>query len=192
MVLLLTGGVAILLTAGLKTPPARDGKPTLQVGSSVSEDKPSNRVITRDWEINGEVYFPYDLPDPGNHARVGAIVDGLRRIAILQTFGKTEGAFADTVICRVGWGNLLLDCRSIYSKGILLSDEVSLTLEDTSAVNSLWRLNNLRLVEPAADEDVGLDALINTLGSLGFVLVKGRRIGRDIWQETIRWTNAGE
>ena len=194
MLIVLTGGVAILLTAGFKKTQEQGGNPALQFSSTASSDQDGKTTNSRECEINGEVYFPYDRPNPGNHARVGAIVDGLRRIAILQkTFGKSASELPDTVICKISWGKVHLDSRSIYSKkGILLSDEVALTLEDAPANIGLWRLSSLRLVSPASEEDPHLDTLTDLLGTLGFMLVKNRRIGRDIWQETIRWTQVSE
>ncbi len=143
-------------------------------------------------EASGEVYFPYDQPDPGNHARVGAIVDGLRKIAILQTFGESSVGLPDTVTCQFRWGDLHLDVRSISRKGILLSDEVILTLEDSVATCDTWRISNLRLVEPNVQQDVQIDVLTDVLKTLGFVLIESHRVGRDIWQETIRWAKVSE
>ena len=140
-------------------------------------------------EASGEVYLTENEVLPSERSRVAAIIIAFRNLSA-QYFGenclKSDG-MTDSIIVESDWEGLRLTALKVRQQGVVLSEEVNLILTSTEQKEDqfTWQLKNLKLVNPHNEEKSGISELESALTQRGLELQSGKRIGRNIWQETI-------
>ncbi|MFH0766029.1 MAG: hypothetical protein V2A61_06385, partial [Calditrichota bacterium] len=135
----------------------------------------------------GESFILETRTDPDDRVRVACLLDGLRRAALLKTGGcKGDDDNSDTIRVVCQWQDLNLEAVTAHRQGLVLSDEVTVQVQDRDHNRHwTWRVINSSLIEPPLDQNPQLMILIEALLRCGFDLTGSRRIGWNIWQETL-------
>ncbi len=138
----------------------------------------------------GESIIPRDMIRIEDRIRTAALIDALRKMALKKKnmFNRQNGAAHDTTKIMYNWSGLIVDAETIRYNGVVIHDEISLKIktESSDAVNCEWNVNNLKLMRPPKDTPSNFETLSEALQKRGFEHDGGRRIGQNIWHETIR------
>jgi hypothetical protein len=135
-------------------------------------------------EIKGESCFRKAQIHTDNPTRTAAIIDAIR---LYHNYIMLKNSISINNEECWDWGELRLTSKSVANRGLLLNEEIMVTIisEDKSESNNWWMVNNKKLIDSNLQDSLMLQVLSDILTINGAKLYGGKRIGRNIWQETI-------
>ncbi len=143
-------------------------------------------------DVTGQAMV-HDSSLPDDRAKVAALLDALRKLALGDRAESLESAQDDTIIAIHNWEGVKVLGVTIRRGGVVLLDSVALDLliiTDEKATSHRWKSNNMQLILPASSADAGLQELTDALKARGIDPVGGRPAGHGLWEEKLavrRW-----